>query len=76
MADNENHDRIMQKLKYELGDRVYLITDPEQHERMVTAITLRGTGAIYGLGLGAEESWHYDYEITDEKDELKKVMTY
>lgn len=53
------------KLDYNLGDIVYLITDPEVQPRMVNRIQLSGTGLMYCCILGAEEeSWHYNYELT------------
>lgn len=54
------------KLDYNLGDIVYLITDPEVKPRMVNRIQLSGTGLMYCVILGAEcESWHYAYELTN-----------
>lgn len=57
-------------VEFELGQKVYLITDPDQQARMVVAITKNITGATsYTLACGAEEATeHYEAEICDTKD--------
>lgn len=62
------------KIKYEIGSIVYLITDEEQEERMVTSISLKPGGCIlYGLSLKASETYHYDIEICRDLNILKKI---
>ncbi|MGV6830336.1 MAG: hypothetical protein ACWA5P_02080 [bacterium] len=56
--------------KFKLEDIVYLKTDPEQRQRIVTAITIRSLGVIYELSFGVETSSHYDYECSLEKNVL------
>lgn len=57
--------------KLELGSIVYLKTDKEQDERMVTGIFIRPSGAIiYYLSLGTTETQHYEIELSDEKNIL------
>ena len=56
---------------FEIGQSVYLKTDSDQHERLVTAIIVRGYGLLYSLSHGTEESTHYDFEINPEKDITK-----
>ncbi len=59
-------------LPFSLKQIVYLKTDAEQLGRFVTAISLKGSGAVvYDLTCGTSESSHYDFEITAEKDILK-----
>jgi len=50
--------------EFEIGDYVYLSTDVEQQIRIVTSIAIRNKGIIYYLSCGANESSHYDFEIT------------
>ena len=52
---------------HEIGDVVYLKTDNDQYERIVTGYYVRPSAITYGLTQGTEESWHYDFEITVEK---------
>ena len=52
--------------KYEIGQLVYLKTDTEQFQRIVTAITLRETGIIYELSCGEKVSCNYEFEITEQ----------
>ncbi len=59
--------------KYEFGQIVYLSTDPEQNGRMVCGFTVTPGDILYKLCLGTSVSDHYDFEITEEKDILKKV---
>lgn len=56
---------------YDIGDIVYLKTDGEQKERMITGIRITPGNHLYYLSCGDEESTHYDIEITREKDILK-----
>jgi hypothetical protein len=57
--------------KFELQQTVYLKTDPDQRGRIVTQINVRVGGLLCELQCGASGSWHYDFEITEEKDVLK-----
>lgn len=59
--------------EYALGDLVYLATDPDQYERIVTGITIRQSGIVYSLSQGTVESCHYSFEMTKYKDELKNI---
>lgn len=58
--------------KYEIGQVVYLKTDVEQLQRIVSAITQRQGTIVYELCCGKDMSGHYDFEITeDENVEIK-----
>jgi hypothetical protein len=57
--------------KFNIGDEVYLKTDAEQSCRIVTGMNLRLTSISYNLSCGINESAHYDFEITVDKDVLK-----
>ena len=57
--------------KLELNQIVYLITDPHQLERMVTAAIIRPYGAFYELSCGTETTWHHYSEICEIKNYLK-----
>ena len=60
--------------KFEIGDRVYLKTDNDQKERFVTRIMVAGNnGLLYELYSGSAGCWHYDFEISVEKDVLKTI---
>lgn len=54
--------------KYNIGDMVYLRTDNDQAERLVTAIQVNPNGLIYRLVKDTTETWHYDFEISLEKN--------
>jgi len=66
----------MGRLNYELelGSIVYLKTDKEQEERIVTAVNLTlGGGLSYQLTKGEGASYHYEAEITTEQNLVTKL---
>ena len=61
------------KSKYQIGQAVYLVTDKEQHKRMIIGITIRQTGVMYDLAFGSTSTWHYEIEVSEEEDVLTKT---
>lgn len=60
--------------KFEIGEIVFLQTDPEQSERIVIEIIISsGNQLSYNLSLSNSTSWHYDFEISTCKDVLKAL---
>jgi len=57
---------------FEIQEIVYLKTDSAQLERVVTAIQMNPGGLLYRLACGNGDSWHYAFEISKEKDVMKK----
>lgn len=53
--------------KYEIGQIVYLVTDPEQVPRMVTQVIVSPTGVFYKLAQGTVDGDYYEIEISAEK---------
>jgi hypothetical protein len=62
-------------LHFDIGDSVYLRTDPEQAERLVTGINVRESGISYAVTCGTNESWHYAFEMTKERDIIKATSS-
>ena len=62
--------------RYDIGDIVYLKTDTNQKERMVTAIIITVGSHAYSLSCGDDSSEHYDIEISDTKDVMKTLTSY
>ena len=54
--------------KFNLKDVVFLITDPDQHKRLVTGIKVTPDGILYYLSLGCNESIHFECEIEYERN--------
>jgi hypothetical protein len=55
--------------KFKLGEMVFLRTDPEQMARIVIAIQVSVDGGLlYKLAIGMSEQWHYEAEISRERD--------
>ena len=62
--------------KFNIGDIVYLKTDKEQEERIVCGITIYNKGELmYKLSCGLDDSSHYEFEITNQKNVLKSIMS-
>lgn len=60
--------------KFEIGQTVYLKTDIEQLQRIITAIKICGDNSMfYELSCGKECSDHYDFEISEEVNQEIKV---
>lgn len=59
--------------KYWIGDIVYLITDPEQQECIITSITLYAGNMSYELTKNTICSHHYEFEISSDPNMLKKI---
>jgi hypothetical protein len=61
-------------MKYKIGDMVYLKTDSDQKERMITGILVRQNNNYrYYLTCGTEETSHYDFEMSYKADVLKRL---
>ena len=59
-------------IEYWIGDKVYLITDLDQVERIVIGITLRPNGFVsYAVAYDSFETHHFDIEMSKEKDMSK-----
>jgi hypothetical protein len=58
---------------FSIGQIVYLKTCPEQEERIVVAIVISPGALVYELKNSDRVSAHYDFEISEELDEVKKV---
>ena len=63
----------MYKPKFALGQIVFLKTDDEQEEYIVTGFIIRQGNIAYGISIATTESFHWDFELNAEIDELKKV---
>lgn len=59
--------------KFDLEQKVYLTTDPEQLVRVITAIHVRPGYLLYELTAGTTASDHYDFEISPDEDTLLKM---
>ena len=59
---------------YGFGDLVYLKTDEDQKQRMVTGFRVCPSGVlIYYLSYGASVSEHYEFEIIEEVNIMKRT---
>ena len=60
--------------KYDIGDSVYLVTDSEQYERIIVSISIHPNNLImYSMMCGVEASDHYEFEISDKIDIMRKT---
>lgn len=56
--------------KHEIGDIVYLKTDPEQQPRIVYCFKVYKNDMLYEIVCGTVTSAHYDFELSLEKNVL------
>lgn len=62
--------------KYNIGQIVYLITDVDQIDRMVTSITVNPKNSIvYSLSCGTACTSHYEMELSEIKDLVKSLTS-
>lgn len=61
-------------IKHRFGDILYLKSDKDQTPRVVTGYKIRpGNIVIYILAFYNQETEHYDFECTTEKDTLLTI---
>lgn len=59
-------------IDFEHMETVYLKTDPDQMERLVTQVILKPYGTVmYELSYDNSASYHYDFEISKERNVIK-----
>lgn len=56
--------------KFEMSSSIYLKTCKEQSERIITGILVNPIGITYRVSFGSTESWHYEIELSSEKNIL------
>ncbi len=59
---------MMIENKYNIGEKVFLVTDGDQLERLVTAIQISPNNLLYRLINNTTETWHFEFEISKEKN--------
>lgn len=59
--------------KYEFGQIVYLKTDCDQVQRIVTKFEVEPNGLLYQLSQGKDCSWHYEFEISETQNVALKT---
>lgn len=58
--------------KFNFKEIVYIVTDPEQAQGIITGIHVDYEGTIlYGVSRNGEEGDFYDFELSRDKDPLK-----
>lgn len=63
------------ELMFEIGDIVFLKTDPDQMERIVVGIEIYDNSISYSLCSGTSQSLHFGFEISDERDVVKAITS-
>lgn len=64
----------MSRHTYEIGDTVYLKTDLDQLERIITEILIKPGCVVYLVVFETSASWHYDFELSLDKDIMKTTQ--
>lgn len=60
-------------IPYEFGQMFYVKTDIEQNERQLVNVIVAPTGLLFELAFGERMSKHYEFELTLEPNQVKKV---
>ena len=55
---------------YNIWDRVYMITDPNQNRGMITGICVQPTGHFYQVTVGGDTYDCFEMELSKEKNIL------
>lgn len=58
---------------FDIGEIVFLITDEEQLERIVTRIYVNPNGVCYEVSCGVASSTHFEIEMSRSKDIHKQL---
>lgn len=59
--------------KFYYGDIVYLKTDAEQQARIAVQLLVNKDSILYKLSCGERDSYHYDFEISEEANVLHRL---
>lgn len=57
------------KFEHEIGEFLYVRSDPAQERRMITGIMITPGGIQYRLSICDDMSWFYDIEVSGEIDQ-------
>lgn len=63
--------KIVIDVAFELRQKVYFISDPDQLERVITAIKINPGDLVYYVSHKGEEIAAYDFELSTTKDYTK-----
>jgi len=61
------------KIKHNITDIVYITTDPEQLDVVVTGFLIKQDSVMYVVSFCGTEQEYYDYELTSKRD-MAKVL--
>ena len=59
------------KAKFNLEEIIYLITDEDQKERIITGVLLEPNSIQYRVVCGTNTSWHFECELNTSKNYSK-----
>lgn len=59
--------------KFDIGQEVYLKTDPDQLKRIIDRFIIYRAEILYGCACGTQSSEHYDFELSLRKNVLADV---
>lgn len=73
MTGMDQYNKILKDLNihkppFEIGDKVFLITDPDQRVRIITGFVVRKHEVLILMRCGEYETEHSEYEISTDKN--------
>lgn len=60
---------------FEIGETVYLITDPDQYARLVYCVEVYRNEILYKVVCGSHSDSHYDFELSRDKNSLQSLTS-
>jgi hypothetical protein len=60
--------KIAIEVEHKIGDIVYLRTDTDQDEHIVTSYIVTSKDVLYEIARGSMTTTHYDFEICTDKE--------
>ena len=65
--------KLTLSLEFEIGQTVYLKTDTEQYQRLITGLLIHENSILYQVACGEEMSEHFGFELADSEDVMKRL---
>ena len=64
--------KVTWEVEFAIGSTVFVKTDPDQKQRMITGYKIRNTAIIYLVSYISTEDEYADFELTGDEDKVRK----
>lgn len=59
--------KININVKYNITDLVYVITDPDQNQGVITGYLVDQDSILYRVSVGSQSNYYYGFELSTER---------